>query len=126
MLVSRNNLRVSLGFSQNDIKQVRVAEILKEKGRKKSKFITDAVLFYVENQYDPLPEKTAIKKIVKEVLDELNVSSAEKSEDIPSEYIDDNAPILKDTHKTSVQKEKDKSFSDEELGGFLDGLDMFG
>lgn len=126
MLVSRNNLRVSLGFSQNDIKQVRVAEILKEKGRKKSKFITDAVLFYVENQYDPLPEKTAIKKIVKEVLDELNVSSAEKSEDIPSEYIDDSAPILKDTHKTNVQKEKDKSFSDEELGGFLDGLDMFG
>lgn len=124
--MNRNNLRISLGFSQNDIKQVRVAEILKEKGRKKSKFITDAVLFYVENQYDPLPEKTAIKKIVKEVLYELNIANTEKNEDIPSEYIDDNAQILKDEHNQSPEKEGNGSFSDEELGGFLDGLDAFG
>lgn len=145
--MSQNNLRISLGFSGSDPEQVRVVEILKEKGRKKSKFITDAVLFYMANKYDPLPEKTAIRKIVMEVLEELNNSQNnpqnilqndfpnnsqnknKSSNNVPSEYFDDDASIFDEEEKKNDAKNDSGNIStdlsDDVLGGFLDALDSF-
>jgi len=45
--------RISLKFSEKDPRQVDVANLLKQLGRKKSAFITEAVKYYLENNPNP-------------------------------------------------------------------------
>lgn len=70
-MYEENNLRISLKFSEKDRDQVEIANLLKQKGRKKSAFITEAIIFYLQNSEDVLPERTTIRGIVKEVLTEI-------------------------------------------------------
>lgn len=76
-MYEENNLRISLKFSEKDRDQVEIANLLKQKGRKKSAFITEAIIFYLQNSEDVLPERTTIRGIVKEVLDEIGYDKKE-------------------------------------------------
>ena len=67
----KNDLRISLKFSEKDRDQIEIANLLKQKGRKKSAFITEAVIFYLQNKEEELPEKTTIRCIVREILNEI-------------------------------------------------------
>lgn len=77
-MYEENNLRISLKFSEKDRDQVEIANLLKQKGRKKSAFITEAIIFYLQNSEDVLPERTTIRGIVKEVLTEIGYDNNAK------------------------------------------------
>lgn len=143
-----NSLRISLKFSEKDIDQIEVANLLKQKGRKKSAFITEAIIFYLQNKEEVLPEKVTIRTIVKEVLQEIEYEKYKKpqepeklsdtknkasvSEKQISEKEQIEASYFDDSPKREVPKEKISkdemiaSVPDNELQDLLGSLDLFG
>jgi septum formation inhibitor MinC len=62
------NYRVSLKFSEKDEEQAEVAKLLKQLGRKKSAFITKAVMYYLQN--NPSPEIPGNNNVLTKIITE--------------------------------------------------------
>lgn len=137
----KNDLRISLKFSEKDRDQVEIANLLKQKGRKKSAFITEAVIFYLQNKEEELPEKTTIRCIVREILNEIGYTS----EELPNEISQTTKKSKSNNHSSGQDKDfEDSYFSsekkvdnnassdlvssipDNDLQELLGSLDLFG
>lgn len=113
--------RVTLQFSTSDPEQKEVIKLLKEKGRKKSIFITKAVKFYLENENKVGAQisKEEIKDLIREVLAEMEISP-QKEESAPSKLTDETKEELKE------EPTSDEAPTEEDVDDFLDGLNAWG
>ena len=68
MGVKKSVTRFTLGFNQNDPNHLRVVEILNMKGRQKSKFIVDAILFYENNGFPLMGAEKMDEKTVETIV----------------------------------------------------------
>ena len=137
----KNDLRISLKFSEKDRDQIEIANLLKQKGRKKSAFITEAVTFYLQNKEEELPEKTTIRCIVREILNEIgytNEKSPNEISQLPKKSKLDNHSSRQDKDIEDLYFSSEKkvdsntsndlvsSIPDNDLQELLGSLDLFG
>lgn len=88
--------RFTIQFSMDDPQQKITAEILEGKGRRKAQFITNAVLFYLE-QTDTEKPSTAPEEISEELLERMILSVIQKSPQIEAAL-----HIISDTHVVTL------------------------
>lgn len=81
--LKKNNYRISLKFSEKDAEQAEVVKLLKQMGRRKSHFITKAVLYYLDKEPEAeIPNiktsgkvsKDTMREMLKELLTEMNIN----------------------------------------------------
>lgn len=72
MSKKRSETRFTLGFNENDPNHLCVAQLLNTKGRQKSKFIVEAILFFEKNKYslNSLTNESEIERVVRKILEE--------------------------------------------------------
>lgn len=135
-----SNIRVSPSFSINNEKEAYVGELLQKLERTKSRFITDAVLFFlINNDHVDIQVSKKNQEDVNVFIDQIGVFIDEKelnkykinnlSEDMNREKLKtggtsleqaaNNTPTINDT------SEKIENISNDDLEMFLDGLDGF-
>lgn len=143
-----NSYRISLKFSDKDSQQVEVVNLLKQMGRRKSQFITKAIIYYLENEPEAeIPNikstgkvnKDSVREMVKEIMQELNFMQTltpQQQEQIeqslskqqPQPPVQQSTPVISvDTqppNNITQSTEEDAQFS-EDVDALLDGLDMF-
>ena len=78
MADKKSGTRFTIQFTQGDPLHEHVADILNRQGRRKAKFIADAVLFYEQNNGHPVPtaariDTKTIKRVVARLLAEKGV-----------------------------------------------------
>lgn len=125
--MTSSDYRVTLQFSTSDPDQQEVIKLLKEKGRKKSIFITKAVKFYLENEQKTTNSisREEIKELIKEVLSEMEISPAQNTP-----VSDDK--IIPKKENNSNEKEKiqeptpEETPTEEDVDDFLAGLSAWG
>ncbi len=104
--------RISLKFSEKDPRQVDVANLLKQLGRKKSAFITEAVKYYLEN--NPNPNIPGNNNILTNILTETLVKNTILKMVESGELIPANLKLnLKE--ETGILKEKTGNLNTETL-----------
>ena len=117
--------RISLSFSEENPKQKQAFDILKNKGRRKTIFVAEAIAFYekykdkMEKQSSQL-SKYEIKDLIREVLSEMNLN------ELVASTVDNNESTADNENKKPSQEEIiDAAASAEGIDDFLDNLGMF-
>lgn len=117
--------RISLKFSEENPEQKQAFDILKDKGRRKTIFVAEAIAFYekykdkMEKQSSQL-SKEEIKTLIREVLSEMS------PEELAALNLDNNESGKNNKDKKPSQEEIiDAAASAEGIDDFLDNLDMF-
>lgn len=143
-----NSYRISLKFSDKDSQQVEVVNLLKQMGRRKSQFITKAIIYYLENEPEAeIPNvkstgkvnKDSVREMVKEIMQELNFMQTltpQQQEQIeqslstqqvtpPVQQPASAIPIDIQPPNNIVQSTEEEAQFSEDVDALLDGLDMF-
>lgn len=117
--------RISLKFSEENPEQKQAFDILKDKGRRKTIFVAEAIAFYekykdkMEKQSSQL-SKEEIKTLIREVLSEMT------PEELAALNLDNDKSNKANKDKKPSQEEIiDAAASSEGIDDFLDNLDMF-
>lgn len=135
---SLGKYRVSLKFSEKDAAQTEVVQLLKQMGRRKSQFITKAVMYYLENEPEaeiPMPKATqtinkdALKDVVLELLKEMNISP-DASKVLEEKINNASENVQKDikqneNNDTQTKNVETIEVDEADLDDFLSGLDEF-
>ncbi len=131
--MAESDYKVTLKFSENDPDQQEVISILKQKGRKKSVFVTKAVKFYLDNYLGSGNNnnitRAEIKEIVKEILIEMNISTKAVEEDkktVDVKSVESKPKKSKEISKKEEVPVVEDEPSDEMIDDFLGSLDSWG
>ena len=132
--------RISLKFSEKDPRQVDVANLLKQLGRKKSAFITEAVKYYLENNPNPnipgnnnvltnmltenIVKNTILKMIQSGELVYTNLQPEQKEKNKISKEIIENFNVdkVEETHTIPIPETKSVE-TNSDIDDMLDMLD---
>lgn len=106
--------RISLQFSPNNEEQQKVFDLITEKGRKKSAFVTEAVMFYMQHNSSEVIYENRLKLSIRQVILDMIQSG-----DILL------PPSQSTTGPQATEVSKAPDIDDEALDSFLDGLDAF-
>ena len=146
---SENDLKMTIKFNDDDPDQLDVALFLKKLGRKKSKYISQAIKYYIEhdsseNENKPGLTASDVEKLVDNLISKKLAAIADGAltqiQPTPSPKTVVNKAVVKEAPvknkpeppKPVEQPKKENTpvvipeISDDEMDDILEGLDVFG